>query len=224
MLVTILIAMTQRFGHAQAPVASREAMSPSSTIAHVGSGETRSRSIDQPSDQMATSLCRLQVQDTFPQPPRTPQNLRRRSEPWTTPPCPHVVSSTCFWSKPIRPTRSCQQAFRRLWTKPRGNGPTMEEECKIGRSDLGRLWRIQNRGGSSRPLLCRRSCIRIPAIFRRTRELSLPGLGIRRPEWWSPGTTPAIAHSTRPSSWALWPPVRYKTLTTHDLTELSGIP
>jgi hypothetical protein len=69
LLVTISIVMTQGLGHAQAPVASQEAMSPSSTIAHVGSGETRSTSIDQPSDQMATGPCRLQVQDTFPQPP-----------------------------------------------------------------------------------------------------------------------------------------------------------
>jgi len=69
LLVTISIAMTQHLGDAQAPVASREAVSPSSTIAHVGSGETRSTSIDQPSDHVATSPCRLQVQDTFVQPP-----------------------------------------------------------------------------------------------------------------------------------------------------------
>jgi hypothetical protein len=69
LLVTISIAMTQVLGHAQAPVASQEAMSPSSTIAHVGSGETWSTSMDHPSDHVATSPCRLQVQDTFPQPP-----------------------------------------------------------------------------------------------------------------------------------------------------------
>jgi hypothetical protein len=68
LLVTILIAMTQRLGHAQAPVASREAMSPALTIAHVGSGETFSKPIDQPSNQVATSPCRLQVQDTLVQP------------------------------------------------------------------------------------------------------------------------------------------------------------
>ena len=69
LLVTISIAMTQSLGHAQATVASREAISPSSTIAHLGSGETRSASIDQPPDHVATSPCRLQVQDTFVQPP-----------------------------------------------------------------------------------------------------------------------------------------------------------
>jgi hypothetical protein len=68
-LVTISIAMTQRLGHAQAPVASREAMSPSPTIVHVGSAETRSTSIEQPSHQMAASPCRLQVQDRLVQPP-----------------------------------------------------------------------------------------------------------------------------------------------------------
>jgi hypothetical protein len=68
LIVTISIAMTQGLSHAQAP-APREAMSPSSTITHAGSGETRSKSIDQPSDQRATRPCRLQVQDTFVQPP-----------------------------------------------------------------------------------------------------------------------------------------------------------
>jgi hypothetical protein len=34
----------------------------------------------------------------------------------------------------------------RVW-----HSTTMAEECKVGRSDLGRVWRIQNRGGSSRP-------------------------------------------------------------------------
>jgi hypothetical protein len=65
LLVTILIAMTQRLGHAQAPVASREAMPPALTSAHVGSGETLSKPIDQPPNQVATSPCRLQVQDTL---------------------------------------------------------------------------------------------------------------------------------------------------------------
>ena len=69
LLVTISIAMTQRLGHAQATIASREAISPSSTIAHAGSGETRSASIDQPPDHVAISPCRLQVEDTFVQPP-----------------------------------------------------------------------------------------------------------------------------------------------------------
>ena len=64
LLVAISIAMAQRLGHAQAPVAS-----PSSAIGHVGSGETRSTSIDPPSDHVPTSPCRLQVQDTFVQPP-----------------------------------------------------------------------------------------------------------------------------------------------------------
>lgn len=69
LLVTISIEITQRLGHAQATVASREARSPSSTIAHVGSGEPRSASIEQPSDHVATSPCRLQVQDMLVQPP-----------------------------------------------------------------------------------------------------------------------------------------------------------
>ena len=118
----------------------------------------------------------------FPNLRRTPQKLRRRSEPWTTPPCPHGVNSTCFWSKPIRPTHSCQQVFRRPGPRQWASGLTMAEVRRVGRSDLARLWRIQNRADSSRRLLYRRSCIRIPATFRRSSERSLPGFGIRQPE------------------------------------------
>jgi hypothetical protein len=66
-LITTSIAMTHGLGYAQAAVASREAMSPALTIAHDGSGETVPKPIDQPS-QVATSPCRLQVQDTLVQP------------------------------------------------------------------------------------------------------------------------------------------------------------
>ena len=118
----------------------------------------------------------------FPNLRHTTQKLRRRSEPWTTPPCPHGVNSTCFWSKPIRPTHSCQQVFRRPGPRQWASGLTMAEVRRVGRSDLARLWRIQNRADSSRRLLYRRSCIRIPATFRRSSERSLPGFGIRQPE------------------------------------------
>jgi hypothetical protein len=57
-LIAISIAMTHGLGHAQAPVAT-----------HDRSGENQLTSIHEPSDQVATSPCRLQVQDTFPQPP-----------------------------------------------------------------------------------------------------------------------------------------------------------
>jgi hypothetical protein len=64
LLVTISIVMTNGLGYAQSPVALQEATLPSSTNPHDGS-----TSIHEASDQMAPSPCRLQVQDTFPQPP-----------------------------------------------------------------------------------------------------------------------------------------------------------
>jgi hypothetical protein len=69
LLVTISIAMTRGLGHAQAPVASQEATLPSAIVPYDGSGDNQLTSFHEPSDQVATSPCRLQVQDTFPQPP-----------------------------------------------------------------------------------------------------------------------------------------------------------
>jgi hypothetical protein len=70
LLLTILIAMTQHLGRAQAPVASPEAMSPPSNISDVGSDKTSS------SNHLATSPCRLEVEDT----PAQPTEPSRRSE------------------------------------------------------------------------------------------------------------------------------------------------
>jgi hypothetical protein len=67
LLVTIAIAMTHGLGHAQALVASQPTMLPSSTTMYDKFGDNQSASIREPSDQIATSPCRLQVQDTFPQ-------------------------------------------------------------------------------------------------------------------------------------------------------------
>jgi hypothetical protein len=68
LLVTISIAMTQGFGHAQVRVASQEATLPSSTTTHDLPRNNQLTSIHELSDQVATSQCRLQVQDTFVQP------------------------------------------------------------------------------------------------------------------------------------------------------------
>jgi hypothetical protein len=64
LLVAISIAMTHGLGHAQAPVASQEAILSSSTITHDGAGDNQSTSIHGPSDQVSASPCRLQVQAT----------------------------------------------------------------------------------------------------------------------------------------------------------------
>jgi hypothetical protein len=68
LLVFISIAMMQGLGHAQTPVASQEPALPFSTAANDRSRDNQLTSIHEPSDQMATSPCRLQVQDTFAQP------------------------------------------------------------------------------------------------------------------------------------------------------------
>src|ERR1700730_3300265 len=69
LLVTISIAMTHGLGHAQAPVASQEAILSSSTTTHDGSGDNQSTSIHGLSDQVPASPCRLRVQNIFPQSP-----------------------------------------------------------------------------------------------------------------------------------------------------------
>jgi hypothetical protein len=69
LLVFISIAMMHGLVHAQAPAASQEPALSSSTTAHDRSSDSQLTSIHEPSDHMATSPCRLQVQDTFAQPP-----------------------------------------------------------------------------------------------------------------------------------------------------------
>ena len=213
LLVTISIAMTQGLGQAQTPVASQEPAIPFSTTANDRSRDNQLTSIHEPSDQMATSPCRLQVQATFAQP------SAKATEAMSTIGTLHYtpLSTRC-------PTHSCQQTFRRPGPRQRTGGRSMVEVCRGGRSGLARLLRIRNRADSSRRLLYRRSCKRIHATFRRASERSLPGFGIRQPESWSPRTTTAIVPSTRPSSWAFWPPLRYRMPTPQDMIVLSGIP
>ena len=144
----------------------------------------------------------------FPNLRRTIKKLRRRLSPSPTPPCQSVANSGSVERARIRHTPSCQQAFRLRGLRQWGSGPTTAGVSRVGRSDWVRPWRIQNREDLFRALHCQRSCIRILAIFLRTRERLFPARAMPRPEWWSPGTTTAIAHSTRPSSWALCSPVR----------------
>jgi hypothetical protein len=71
-MVFISIAMTHGLGYAQAPVASPEAALPLSITAHDMPRDNQLASVHEPSDQTATGPCRLQVEDTFAQPPATP--------------------------------------------------------------------------------------------------------------------------------------------------------
>jgi hypothetical protein len=71
LVVAISIAMTHGVGHAQVPIDSREATLPPSATAHDTPRENHLTSIHEPSDQMGTTPCRLQVQDTFIRPANT---------------------------------------------------------------------------------------------------------------------------------------------------------
>jgi hypothetical protein len=114
-----------------APVASA-----SSTVAHVGSGETRSTSIDPPSDHVATGPCRLHVQDTFVQPLANATEAKSTIETMDYAPLSAPSKFNLFLKQTIRPPHSCRRLFRRLWTKPRISGPNMGEEYKVG----GTIW------------------------------------------------------------------------------------
>jgi hypothetical protein len=69
LLVAISITITHGLGCAQVPVASQEVALPSSAIVHGMPRDNQLTSIHEPSGQMATSPCRLQVDETSVQPP-----------------------------------------------------------------------------------------------------------------------------------------------------------
>jgi hypothetical protein len=98
LLVTILIAMTQRLGRAQVPAASPEAMSPPSNTSQVASDKTGSKPTDQPPNQMATSPCRLEVEDT----PAQATEPSRRSGTMDYPP----LSTRCKFHLFVKQTYS----------------------------------------------------------------------------------------------------------------------
>src|SRR3982074_2239140 len=69
LLITIVIAMTQGRGNGQTSAIPEQALLPSATPAHVGSGNNQATSINGSSDQVATSPCSLRVPDTLFQSP-----------------------------------------------------------------------------------------------------------------------------------------------------------
>ena len=78
LLVAISIAMSQGVGDAQMPVVPREPASPSSTTANDRSRDSQLTTVHEPSDQTATSPCRLQVEDPFAQPPANPAESKSK--------------------------------------------------------------------------------------------------------------------------------------------------
>jgi hypothetical protein len=177
LLVTISIAMTQPFGHAQATVASQEATSPSSNIARIGSGEALSTSIEQPSDHVTAGPCRLQVQDTFVQPPANPTEAKSTIGTMDYAPLSARCKFNLFLNQVHSPSTFVSAAFQATLDQAQDQWPEYGEESKVSASDLGRLWRTQNRGGSSRQLRYRRSCIRILDISLHTSEVLFRGRG-----------------------------------------------
>jgi hypothetical protein len=116
LLVIISIAMTPCLGHAQAPVASQEALISSSTAARDGAGENQSTSIQGPSEQAPASPCRLQVQDPFPQSSATIGTLDY------TP-----LSSRCKFNLFLKQTHSpytfVSAGFQATWAQAMGQWP-----------------------------------------------------------------------------------------------------
>jgi len=117
LLVAVSIAMTHGLGYAQVPVASQEATLPSSPISHDMPRDNQLTSIHEPSDQLATSLCRIQVQDTFPQPPAN--TTEAKSTMGTSNYAP--LSARCKFSLFVKQTHSpytfVSAGFQATWTQ-----------------------------------------------------------------------------------------------------------
>jgi hypothetical protein len=154
-------------------------------------------------DPEGSSLCRLRVPDTIPQSPVNAEEATMTNGALAYTPLSARCKFSLFLSSTYSPYTLASAGFGATWAQATGQWPHTVEVCRVGKSDLARLSRIQNRGDSSRLLLCQRSCIRILAIFLRTGGHSSPGCGIPRREWWSPGMTGAITRSIHPSFWAL---------------------
>jgi len=76
LLITIVIVMTQGRGNGQTSAIPEEALLPSPTPAHAGSGNNHATSINGSSDQVATSSCSLRVPDTLFQSPANATEAR----------------------------------------------------------------------------------------------------------------------------------------------------
>jgi hypothetical protein len=176
LLVMVSIAMTHSLVRAQSSSVQGGTPLPPSRTAHEESGDSQSTSLPHgPLDQEVTTPCSLRVPDVIPQPAAEGEGATPPHAPLAYTPLSVRCRFRLFLSSTYSPYT--------LRPRPRVSGPTMAEARKVGRSDLVRLWRIQNRADSSRGLLCRRSCIRILAIFPRPRESSSLGHGIPRPGW-----------------------------------------
>ena len=174
---------------------------------------------------LATSPCRLQVEDTFVQPPANATEATPTIGTLDYTPLSTRCKFNLFLKQTHSPSTFVSAAFQATLDQARGNGPTMAEERKVGGSDLARLWRTQNRGDSSRPLRLSTILHQDPRYFpSRKRTLIARGRGI-------PITRVAVTRNDRGDNTfntseflGLYSPARYKMPTTHGMTERSGIP
>jgi len=146
--------------------ASREATSPSSTIAHVGSGETRS-DIDRPAvgsrgDQSVSHPSARHVCPTSGEPHRIQDDDRNHGL--------HALVHT-LQVQPVSEANPFALHIRvggfsgDFGPSPGSVARVWGRSARLGEAILGRLWRTQNRGGSSRQLLCRTILHQDPRYF-----------------------------------------------------------
>jgi|CZKR01.1.fsa_nt_gi hypothetical protein len=184
LLVMIAMAMSQGLATAQSSSLQQEApLNPSITVLDASGASPASFVQPGPLNLEKTTPCSLSVPDTISQPSAEGDGTTSTGTHVSYPLCLIAASSGSFWEPPIRHTPSRQQVLRRLRLRPRTSGRIMAGVCKVGASDLVRLWRTQNHAGSSRGLLCRQSCMRILDISPRLREGSSRGHGIPQPGW-----------------------------------------
>jgi hypothetical protein len=170
LLVAISITITHGLGYAQVPVASQEVALPSSAIVHGMPRDNQLTSIHEPSGQMATSPCRLQVDETSVQPPANTTETTLTSGTLDYTPLSARCKFNLFLKQTHSPYTFVSAGFQATWNQATDGWPQYGGGTRGGRSDSARLWRIRNRADLSRRLLYRRSCIRSHATFRRASE------------------------------------------------------
>ena len=214
-LVTVSLAMTSRLGHAQAPIASREAMSPPSTIAQVGSGETRSTSIEQP--------CRLQVDDTFVQPPANATEATPTIGTLDYTPLSTRCKFNLFLKQTHSPSTFASAAFQAALDQAQGQWP----HYGGGMQGWGKRFGATLADTESRRFI---QTVALSTILHQDPRYFPSHKRSLVSRSWYAVTRVVITRNDRGDNTfntseflGLYSPVRYKMLTTHDMTELSGI-
>jgi hypothetical protein len=124
LLITISIAITHALGHAQAPVASQEAVLSSSTAAHDGSVDTPSTSIQLgPLNPVSISPCRLGVPDTLPQSSANATENTTTLGSWGYTPLSACCKFQLFVKQTYSPYTFASAGFPATWAQAMGQWP-----------------------------------------------------------------------------------------------------